>query len=120
MNFIGFYLSFIVLLIRSLPLLFFSFLKSIALVSDYNYKNRDFLQFITISKFIFINVKDQLNSKNLQIKLCNHLPKFYPQYFLKPSVVYNPGHILGSNKCNLVVRFLMFDSFWNKFVTQMQ
>ena len=53
MNFIGFYLSFIVLLIRSLPLLFFSFLKSIALVSNYNYKNRDFLQFITISKFIF-------------------------------------------------------------------
>ena len=43
----------LVLPIRSRPLIFFSFLKSIELVSYYKYKNRDFLQFVTIYNFIF-------------------------------------------------------------------
>ena len=33
--------------------MFFSFLKSIELVSYFNYKNCDFVQFVTINNFIF-------------------------------------------------------------------
>ena len=53
----------------------------------------------------FLNVEDQLNFKNLQMKLCMRLPKFHPQYFLKLSVLYIPVHILGDFKCSLLVRF---------------
>ena len=41
----------------------------------------------------FINVEDQLNSKNLQIKFCVHFPKFQPQYSLKLSVLYSSIHL---------------------------
>ena len=99
--FIGFYLFFKVLLIQSLPLIFFSFLKSIGLVSYHNYKNHDFVLFVTSTILYFINVEDQLNSKNF----CMRLPKFHPQYFLKLTVLYVPVHILGSYECNLVVWF---------------
>ena len=68
----------------------------------------------------FINVEDQLNSKNLQVKLCIHLPKFHPQYSLELSVLYIPVLILGSYEGSLLARFQMPDSLWNKFVTQMQ
>ena len=52
-----------------------------------------------------VQLQDQLNSKNLQMKLCMCLPKFHQQYFLKPSVLYIAVHILGSYKYNLVVQF---------------
>ena len=57
----------------------------------------------------FLNLKDQLNSKNLWMKLCMHPPVFHPQYFLKLIVEYNPVDILGSYICNLVVQFLISD-----------
>ena len=53
-----------------------------------------------------INVEDQLNYKNLPIKLCMRLSRFHPQYSLELSVLYIPVHILASYKCNLVVRYL--------------
>ena len=56
----------------------------------------------------FLNVENQLNSKNLQMKLCMHLPKFHPQHFFKLSVLYIPVHILGSYIWNLVVQFPIF------------
>ena len=45
--FTSFYLFSKVFLIRGVPWIFYSFLKSIELFSYYNYKNRDFLQFMT-------------------------------------------------------------------------
>ena len=54
---INFYRPFVyfvqVLLIQRLPLIFFSFLRSIEFVSYYNYKNHDFVQFMTTYNFIF-------------------------------------------------------------------
>ena len=50
---IGFYLFYKIFLIWSLSLIFFSFLKSIELVSYFDYKNWDFVQFVTIYNFMF-------------------------------------------------------------------
>ena len=50
--FTGFYLCLKVFLIRGVPWIFYSFLKSVELFSYYNYKNRDFLQFMTTCNLI--------------------------------------------------------------------
>ena len=83
------------------------FFQSIKLASYYNYKNHDFVHSWLSTISYLINVEDQLNSKNLQMKLRMRLPKFHPQYFFKLSVLYIPVHILGSYKWNLVVWFLI-------------
>ena len=49
---LAFYRFLKVFLIRGVPWIFYSFLKSIELFSYYNYKNRDFLQFMTTYNLI--------------------------------------------------------------------
>ena len=80
MTFYRLYLFFKVLLIRSLPLIFFCFFKSTELFSYYNYsiKIRSLYSLWLSAILYFVNVEDQTNFENLKTKLCIRLPKFHP------------------------------------------
>ena len=116
--FIGFDLFFKVLLKRSLPLIFsvswsLSSLLVIVIIKAVTLYN---LWLSTYTILYFVNVEDQLNSRNLQMKLCMR----HPHYSLELSFVYIPVHSLDSYKCKLMIRIPICDSFWNKFDTQTQ
>ena len=104
MNFIGLFIFF------SFPSI--GIFQSIEPISYCNYKNHDFVQFVTSTILCFTNMEDQ--------KFCMRIPIFHPQSFLKLSALYIPVHIRGSYKCIwwYDFRFPMSYSFWNKFVSQ--
>ena len=108
--FIGFYLLFEVLLIRNLPLMFLSFLKSIYLISYYKYKNCDFVQFATIYNFIFYKCGRSTELQKSVNETLYASSQISPIIFLGAECPIGiPVLILGSYKCTLVVRFPVSD-----------
>ena len=119
-----FYLFFKVLLIRILPLIFFSFLKPIELVSYYNYKNRGFVQFVTICNFIFYKCERSTQPQKFANETLYASSQISPTIFLeanKVSYIFYYTFWVAINTIWLSdFRFPLPASFLNKFVTQAQ